>query len=183
MTTLRLLIILGVVLLASILGTASCATNKDMAPNITDGTVYWVWPQTTYDVGDVVVMADPHTSTTRLRRIVARTSDEVYIESDSIVVNKRMTTSVGHACLERRSSRMARIEHKSKWRSHLGVYSGQQRHKLQKTNSSTVPKNMCLSYATPSECIDSRWWGAVPEEMIYGKIIWSLCLFCNDDGY
>ena len=183
MTTLRLLIILGVVLLASILGTASCATNKDMAPNITDGTVYWVWPQKTYDVGDVIVMADPHTSTTRLRRIVARTSDEVYIESDGIVVNKRRLPQLDM----RPWNEEARV-----WQELSTNQNGEVTWEFIqansatnfKTNNSTVPqKHVFVICDNRSECIDSRWWGAVPEEMIYGKIIWSLCLFCNDDGY
>ena len=88
-TTVRFIIGLSVLLCGVILTMGSCATHNDMAPNIMNGTWYWHTQNSHYDIGDIVVLKDPHGDRTLIRRVVAKSGDSIRIHNDGIVVNDR----------------------------------------------------------------------------------------------
>jgi signal peptidase I len=151
-----------------------------MAPNILKGTWYWHTQSDQYDVGDIVVLTDPHSDSTRIRRVVAISGDRIHIHNDGIVVNDRRLPQLDM----RHWNDDARV-----WQELSTNTDGEVTWEYIQSNTAsnfqtdeiTIPtEQVFLMCDNRAECLDSRWWGPISTDRIQGKITFSLCLFCND---
>lgn len=158
----------------------SCATHNDMAPNIMNGTWYWYTQNNHYDIGDMVVLKDPHGDRTLIRRVVAQSGDSIRIHNDGIVVNDRRLPQLDM----RHWSEDARVWQELSTNSDGEVtweyIQSNKASSFQTTETTLSTKHVFLMCDNRSECLDSRWWGPISKDAIQGKITFHLCLFCND---
>lgn len=169
------------ILLIGVMSLASRVSSDEMAPNIPAGSWVWTVSSNLYGVGDVIAMQDPHNSNKmQLRRIVATADDTVRVQNDGIIVNNR---------------RLPQLDMRP-WNDNARVWQELGTHEGQEVTWEFIQSNVASHFQTSeltlqtshhyvmcdnrSECLDSRWWGPVSHELIEGKVILSVCLFCND---
>lgn len=158
----------------------SCATHNEMAPNILDGTWYWHRQSSHYDIGDIVVLADPHIDRTRILRIIAKAGDRIRIHNDGIVLNDRRLPQLDMRHWNDNSRVWQELSTNSNGEITWEYIQPNQASTFQ-TTEIVIPKgHVFLMCDNRAECLDSRWWGPISNEVIQGKIIVSMCLFCND---
>ena len=169
------------ILLIGVMSVASRVSSNEMAPNIPDGSWVWTVSSNLYVVGDVIAMQDPHNSNRmQLRRIVATADDTVRVQNDGIIVNNK---------------RLPQLDMRP-WNDNARVWQELGTNEGQEVTWEFIQSNVASHFQTSeltiqanhhyvmcdnrSECLDSRWWGSISHDLIDGKVIFSVCLFCND---
>ena len=155
------------------------AKQTDMEPNIPKGSWIWSW-ETSSDIGNAVLIEHPHNpQQTRIRRIVAMPGGTVQFINDGLLVNGRRLPQLDMRVWDQRS----RVRQELSTNSISEVTWEIVQHNNSSTFSTesiTVPEDyVYLMCDNRSNCIDSRWWGPIPNSLIKGTIQLSFCSFCS----
>ncbi len=161
-------------------GTSNQTHRIDMSPSILAGSWSWYW-HTDVAVGDLILIKDPTDATLMsIRRIVALPGDSVQFMNDGILINGRRLPQLDM----REWDADSRVWQELSTNAHSEVtweIIQQNRSSPFVTDIVNVPvDHVYVMCDNRSECIDSRWWGPIPNSLIKGTIAISICPFCSD---